>query len=188
MNNQVVLIVVAAIAVLAIAGLAYVLLARRRREHLHKRFGPEYEHEVAAVGNAKKAEARLEEREKRVEKLRIRPVPPEMADRFARSWQQVQARFVDEPGAAVSEADALVRKVMETRGYPVGTFEQNAADISVDHPLVVSNYRAAHEIALKRDRGEASTEELRQAFVHYRALFSELIEVRVPEPVEVHRG
>jgi len=185
MNSQAALIVVAAIAVLAIGALIYVLLSRRKSEHLQRRFGPEYEHEVAQAGDARRAEARLEQREIRVEKLRIRPVPPELADRYARSWQHVQARFVDEPGAAVAEADALVRKVMESRGYPMGSFEQSAADVSVDHPLVVSNYRAAHEIAIKRDRNEASTEELRQAMVHYRALFTELLEV--PEPAEVHR-
>jgi hypothetical protein len=186
-DNQTALIIVAAIALVAIVGLAYVLMTRRKREHLQTRFGPEYEREVALAGDTRKAEALLEEREKRVEKLRVRPVPPEMADRFQRSWQHVQARFVDEPGAAVSEADALVRKVMETRGYPVGSFEQRAADVSVDHPGVVANYRAAHDIAVRRDRGEASTEDLRQAMVHYRALFSELLEP-VMEPAEVHRG
>jgi hypothetical protein len=187
MDNQTALIVVGAIAVLAIGALVYVLLQRQKSAHLQNRFGPEYDREVAATGDARKAEARLEERERRVEKLRIRPVPPELAERYARSWQHVQARFVDEPGAAVAEADALVRKVMESRGYPMGSFEQRAADISVDHPHVVSNYRAAHDIALRRDKDGASTEDLRQAMVHYRALFSELLEP-VREPVEVHRG
>ncbi len=186
MNQTTALIIVGAIAVIVIVALIAVLLTRRRSAHLKERFGPEYQREIAASGNARKAEAHLERREKRVEKLHIRPVPPELRERFGNSWRQVQARFVDEPGAAVMEADGLVRKVMESRGYPMGSFEQRAADLSVDHPRVVENYRAAHGIAVKRERGDASTEDLRQAFVHYRALFEELLEA--PEPVEVHRG
>jgi hypothetical protein len=186
MDTQTALIVASAVALVAIAALVFVLASRKRSRHLKQRFGPEYEREVARAGDPRKAEARLENLEKRVEKLHIRPVPPELQDRFAKSWRAVQARFVDEPGAAVAEADALVKKVMEARGYPMGNFEQRAADISVDHPRVVSNYRAAREIALRRERNEASTEDLRQAFVHYRALFEELIEVR--ELAGVHRG
>ena len=190
MDQQTLLIVVAAIAVLAIGALAYVLVSRRRSLHLKERFGPEYDRTVEVAGDPRKAEANLLERERRVEKLHIKPVPAELKDRFARSWQHVQARFVDEPAAAVAEADALVKKVMESRGYPMGSFEQRAADISVDYPHVVSNYRAARELAVKSGRGEASTEDLRQAFVHYRALFTELLDVHaaVPEPVEVGRG
>jgi hypothetical protein len=192
MNPQTALIIVAAIAALAIGGLAYVLVSRRRSQHLKERFGPEYDRTLELKGDARKAEAHLLERERRVEKLHIRPVPAELKDRFQRSWQHVQARFVDEPGAAVAEAHALVKKVMESRGYPMGSFDQRAADISVDYPHVVSNYRAAHELALKRERGDATTEDLRQAFVHYRELFAELLDVRAPvpvaEPVEVSRG
>jgi len=186
MDSQTALIVMGAIAALAIGALASVLLSRKRSRHLQDRFGPEYEREVERAGSPREAEARLEKLERRVEKLHLRPVPPELADRFARSWQHVQARFVDEPGAAVSEADALVRKVMESRGYPMGDFEQRAADVSVDHPHVVSNYRIAHEIALKRRAGSASTEELRQAMVHYRSLLTDLLQ-GVAEPVEVSR-
>ncbi len=188
MDTQTALILAAAVAVLAVAALVFVLVSARKKRtaHLKERFGPEYDHAVTAQGGPRKAEARLEAREKRVEKLSIRPVPPELRERFASSWRNVQARFVDEPGAAVLEADGLVRKVMESRGYPVGSFEQGAEDVSVDHPHLMANYRAAHEIARKKDRGEASTEDLRQAFVHYRALFEELLEV--PELVEVKRG
>jgi len=188
MDTQTALIVVAVVAVLAVAALVFVLVnvRKKRTVHLKQRFGPEYDHTVTAQGDSRKAEARLEEREKRVEKLNIKPVPPELRDRFANSWRNVQAHFVDEPGAAVVEADGLVRKVMESRGYPMGSFEQRADDVSVDHPHLMANYRAAHEIVLKKDRGEASTEDLRQAFVHYRALFEELLEV--PELLEVKRG
>ena len=188
MDTQTALILAAAVALLAVTALVVVLVnvRRKRTVHLKQRFGPEYDHAVAAQGGSRKAEARLEEREKRVEKLNIKPVPPELRERFASSWRNVQARFVDEPGAAVLEADGLVRKVMESRGYPVGSFEQGAEDVSVDHPHLMANYRAAHEIARKKDRGEASTEDLRQAFVHYRALFEELLEV--PELLEMKRG
>ncbi len=163
------------VAVVAIAALVFVLARRRRTAHLKERFGAEYERTLTADG--KDAEAHLAEREKRVEKLQIHAVPPEMRQSFASSWQADQARFVDEPEAAVAEADALVQRVMAARGYPTGSVEQRGSDISVDHPGVMQNYRAAHAFALKRERGEASTEDLRQAFVHYRALFDELLDV-----------
>lgn len=177
MNTQTVLIV-AALALVVIAAVVFALARRRRTAHLKERFGPEYERALAADGG--KAEALLAEREKRVEKLQIHPVPAELRERFVSSWQADQARFVDEPEAAVAEADALVQRVMEARGYPTGSVDQKGSDISVDHPAVMENYRAAHEVALKRERGEASTEDLRQAFVHYRALFDELLGVRQP--------
>ncbi len=188
MNNQTALIFAAVVAVLALAALVFVFISvkKKRTVHLKQRFGPEYDHAVVALGGSRKAEARLEKREKRVEKLNIRPVTPELRDQFASSWRNVQACFVDEPDAAAAEADGLVRKVMESRGYPMGSFEQRADDVSVDHPHLVADFRAAHEIALKKDRGEASTEDLRQAFIHYRALFKELLEV--PEPVEKKRA
>lgn len=186
MDNQSALIITLAVALAILVVAAIALLRTRRTEHLRERFGPEYDHAVAAHGSPRKAEARLEEREKRVEKLNIRPVPAELRDRIVSSWRNVQARFVDEPGAAVVEADGLVRLVMRSRGYPMATYEQREADISVDHPHVVANYRAAHEIALKRERGEASTEDLRRAFIHYRDLFDELLEV--PQLAEMGRS
>ena len=168
-------VVVVALGVVVIGAVAFALSRRRRTAHLKERFGPEYARTLAADGG--KAEAHLAELEKRVEKLQIHPVPPELREGFANSWRADQARFVDEPEAAVAEADALVQRVMEARGYPMGTVEQRASDISVDHPGIMQNYRAAHDLELKRERGEASTEDLRQAFVHYRALFDELLEV-----------
>lgn len=179
MNTQIALILAAVglVAVL-IAAFAVTRARKHRTAHLKERFGPEYERALEADG--RKAEAQLAEREKRVEKLQIHPVPPELREGFVSSWQADQARFVDEPEAAVAEADALVQRVMEARGYPTGTVDQKGMDISVDHPGVMENYRAAHEVALKRERGEASTEDLRQAFVHYRALFDELLGVRQP--------
>jgi hypothetical protein len=184
-DTNTILIVVGLLVVAALVAVAYAVVSRKKTRHLKARFGPEYERLAEAEGS-RKAEADLAAREKRVEKLQIKPVPPELRDRFARSWQNVQARFVDELGAAVGEADALVRKVMESRGYPMSTFDQAAADISVDHPVVVENYRLAHDLALKREQGKATTEDMRQAFIHYRSLFEELLEAE--ELVEVHAG
>jgi LPXTG-motif cell wall-anchored protein len=160
---------------LVVAG---VLLTRRRRsEHLVERFGPEYERAVERTGSRDKAEADLLAREKRVRKLDIVPLAPQDAERFRMEWQGLQGRFVDNPRSAVTEADIMVRDLMTRRGYPMGDFESRAADISVDHPLVVEHYRAAHAIALREREGSADTEALRQALVHYRALFAELLEV-----------
>jgi hypothetical protein len=121
------------------------------------------------------AEAVLYKRAERVESLRIRPLGPDDRARFVESWRRVQARFVDGPGGAVTEADQLLGDVMSKRGYPVSDFEQRTADISVDYPLVLENYRAAHEMAVRQTRGQASTEELRQAMIHYRTLFEEMV-------------
>lgn len=172
--SETLLIVVAVVAVLAVG--AWLLLQRRQSEHLRSRFGPEYEREVEEKGSRRKAEAELAEREKRVKKLEVRPLEPAARDGFRHRWTKVQARFVDEPPGAVAEADDLVAELLRTRGYPVSDFEQRVGDISVDHPEVVKHYRAGHDIALRHERGEASTEELRQAMIHYRALFDELVE------------
>ena len=165
---------------LVVAGL--LLTRKRRSEHLSRHFGPEYERTVESMGSREKAEAELLAREKRVRKLQIIPLPPQDAERFRMEWQSLQGRFVDNPRSAVAEADILVRDLMTRRGYPMGDFESRAADISVDHPLVVEHYRAAHAIALREREGGADTEALRQALVHYRALFAELLEV-AQEPV-----
>lgn len=151
-------------------------MQRRQSKHLRSRFGPEYDHEVEEKGSRRKAEVELANREKRVKKLDVRPLEPTARDGFRHRWTEVQARFVDEPPGAVAEADDLLGEVMRTRGYPVSDFEQSAGDISVDHPQVVTHYRAGHDIAVRHERGEASTEELRQAMIHYRALFDELVE------------
>ena len=136
------------------------------------------------------AERSLEERKERVEQLQIRALSPDERDQFAERWRSAQAQFVDDPAGATRVADALVGEIMQARGYPVGDFEQRAADVSVDHPRVVEHYRAAHAIALRTDRGQADTddtEDLRQAFVHYRALFDDLLEVEAPAPQETRR-
>ncbi|MGA7412787.1 MAG: hypothetical protein WBW33_20075 [Bryobacteraceae bacterium] len=167
--------IVAVVAVLAIGIAALFMQRKRRTEKLRTKFGEaEYSRAVDKDGR-RNAEAGLEGRAQRVEGFHVRPLAAGDRARFVESWRGVQARFVDGPAGAVTEADQLLGDVMATRGYPVSAFEQRAADISVDHPLVLENYRKAHEIALQQIRGQASTEELRQAMVHYRTLFEELI-------------
>jgi hypothetical protein len=168
--------------VIVVAGVvAWVELQRRRSLQLRGRFGAEYDRTVRAEGNVRKAEATLDARARRVQRLQIRPLDSTDAARFEQAWREVQAQFVDDPHGAVTRGDRLVGEVMTARGYPVADFEQRVADISVDHPDVVINYRAARDIALDHSRGQASTEDLRQALVHYRALFRDLL-----EPVDSH--
>jgi len=167
--------IVVVVAALAVAGL-WVVTEKRRRLRLRQRFGPEYDRAVHDAGSERRAEAALDARTRRVAKLQIRPLSEADAVRFADAWRAVQARFVDEPPAAIVEADRLVGEVMTVRGYPLGDFDQRAADLSVDHPRVVANYRAARDIAQRHSRGEATTEDLRQAMIHYRALFEDLLE------------
>jgi hypothetical protein len=170
-----------------LAGVAFIALIlfaalffyqKKQSDRLQKRFGPEYGRTVHALGSQTKAESELKAREKRVERLDIVPLAPTEAARFTEAWKVLQGRFVDNPKAVFLQADQLVRELMSKRGYPVGDFERRAADISVDHPSVVDHYRAAQAIAVRNTRGEADTEELRKAVVHYRALFNELLEVR----------
>lgn len=168
----IVIIVAAAIVVLAV--IAAVMRSRRSRQ-LREGFGPEYERTVDQTGGRRAAERELRERQDRREQLDIRELTPAARDRYATQWRDVQTRFVDDPGGAVREADRLVQQVMQERGYPTDDFEQRAADLSVDHPHVVENYRSAHRTWAANERGEASTEDLRQALVHYRALFDELL-------------
>jgi hypothetical protein len=169
------------LAVILIAGItAWLFLRKRRTGRLRTQFGgAEYDRAVKEDGSRRHAEAGLKERTERVESLNIRPLASGDRARFLESWHRVQARFVDGPGGAVTEADQLLRDVMSTRGYPVADFEQQAADISVDHPLVMENYRLAHAIAVRQTQGQANTEDLRQAMIQYRTLFEEL--VREPE-------
>jgi hypothetical protein len=170
--------IIAVVLVLVIVGLILgsVFARRKRSERLHDQFGPEYDHTVQALGNEKEAQAELDERRKHVETLNIRPLSLSERERYLADWTAVQSKFVDEPGQAVGDADRLIMEVMQLRDYPVSDFEQRAADISVNYPDLVSNYRAAREIALKNEQQQADTEELRQAMIHYRSLFDELLE------------
>jgi FtsZ-interacting cell division protein ZipA len=168
-------VVAIAIAVLAIAFGIFMYVQTQRTRHLRSKFGPEYDRLVDQYKDPRKAEEDLSHRERRVQKLHIRDLTADEANRFAEAWQEEQARFVDTPREAVANADRLVGELMKARGYPMGEFEQRAADISVDHPLVVENYRAAHDLAGRSRREDVSTEDLRQAMVHYRALFGELL-------------
>jgi hypothetical protein len=175
-TQWIILVVVLAVAAVALA--AWFSSQRKRQsQRLQQRFGPEYDRAVAELGGRAKAESALKEREKRVEGLEIVALTPAEAARFTQAWAAVQGRFVDNPKAAVVQADQLVRELMLKRGYPTGDFERRAADISVDHPALVETYRAAQAIAARNERGEADTEALRKAVVHYRALFDELLEV-----------
>ena len=184
MDNPGIAIAIVAV-VLVIAALAWWYSQRKRSERLQEQFGPEYGRAIASTGDRRRAEAELAERQKRIKAFDIHPLtPPERAN-FADEWSTVQAHFVDDPRAAIAEADRLVGRVMRARGYPVGDFEQRAADISVDHPAVVENYRGARAIAERSDRGDASTEDLRQAMVHYRSLFADLLGEHDDEHKEV---
>jgi hypothetical protein len=180
-------IVIGVLVALAVVVIAFVLMQKRRSDELRGKFGPEYERLVRERGDARHAEQELNTRVERVKQLHIKPLPAEERDHFAEAWRSDQARFVDDPKAAVLEADRLVADLMQRRGYPVGDFEQRAADISVDHPHVVQNYRIAHDIAVREQHGEASTEDLRKAMVHYRALFEDLLESDQHEHREAHR-
>ena len=156
-------------------------MSRRRRVNLRERFGPEYERTVAAVGPAR-ADSVLRERAERVSRFNLRRLTQDQADAFVREWRHIQAHFVDDPERAVGEADQLVTHVMTARGYPLEDFDRRSEDLSVDHPVVVQNYRTARTLALRRQRGEAGTEEMRQAVVNYRALFDELLAVDTRGP------
>lgn len=176
MTSDNLVVIVIALAVIAAAAAAWMYFQRQREARVKQRFGPEFDRTVKETGAPAKAVAALEERVKRVEKFKIRKLTPEQARAFDREWQRVQAMFVDDPDGAVQAADRLVTEVMSARGYPVEDFDTRAADLSVDHPRVVENYRTARALAQRRERGEAGTEELRQAVVNYRALFEDLLE------------
>ncbi|GGT29200.1 hypothetical protein ACFFV7_25180 [Nonomuraea spiralis] len=168
-------VAVVVVAVVALAAVGFVVLQQQRRSRLRERFGPEYERAVAESDNRREAERDLIAREQRHSELDIRPLPEETRDTYANRWTEVQERFVDAPGFAVTEADQLVTSVMAERGYPTDDFEQRLSDLSVGHAATLDHYRKAHEISGRAARKEASTEELRQAMVHYRALFEELL-------------
>lgn len=175
MDSTVTIIVVVFVLVIIGAFLGLVFSRRKRTERLHDKFGPEYDHTVQTMGSKKKAQTELEERQKHVKALEIRPLSISERERYLADWSAVQSKFVDEPGQAIEAADRLIKEVMQVRDYPVSDFEQRAADISVIYPDLVSNYRAAQEIAIKNEQGQADTEELRQAMIYYRSLFNELL-------------
>jgi hypothetical protein len=176
LNTTEIVLLICSVVIVVVGISTFFFLRKRRTTGLRTRFGgAEYDRALEEGGSRRHAEAGLEERKERVESFHIRPLAPADHARFIEAWRKVQARFVDAPAGAVAEADQLLGDVMSTRGYPVTDFEQRAADISVDHPVVLENYRAAHLIALRQASGQASTEELRQAMLHYRTLFEELV-------------
>jgi hypothetical protein len=172
------IVVVVAIVLLGVVGAA---TRTRRTRTLKERFGPEYDRVAADAPTQREAESELLERSRRRDELDIRPLDPAQQDRYRSRWHGVQAEFVDDPAGAVGEADQLIQTVMRERGYPVDDFETRSADLSVDHPSVVENYRAAHGIAVAHSRGNAGTEDLRIAIKHYRTLFEDLLGSREEE-------
>jgi len=169
------LVAVIVVAVVAVLLIVWVVVRNQRTAKLRRNFGAEYDRTVREVGS-RRAETILLDREKRVEKLSIRDLSADERERFVTEWRTVQSRFVDDPRGAVSQADLLTDRLMQLRGYPVSDFEQRAADISVGHPHVVENYRAARAIALRHRQGLATTEDLRNALIYYRSLFDELLQ------------
>jgi hypothetical protein len=174
MQLKLIVVAVAALVVVIVAVALYMRKRKNTTAELRDRFGTEYERAVHEHGSERKAEAKLADREARIETLKIRELDPTERERYVAQWQSVQSRFLDYPKSAVTEADELVCSLMQTRGYPKADFEQRVADLSVDHPRVVEDYRSAHDIALRLISSEASTEELRTAMLHYRSLFDEL--------------
>jgi hypothetical protein len=181
-----VLIVIGIAALLAVV--VWRAFARRQTGRLQEQFGPEYDRTVDSAESRRKAEAELQAREQRRQELEIRPLTEAARMRYVESWRTTQGQFVDDPGGAVQSADSLIQSVMADRGYPVEDFDQRAADVSVDHPQVVENYREGHRLARESADGDGSTESLRQAMRHYRALFDELVEPAADEPVGRERA
>jgi len=181
-----VLIAVVVVAVLAVV--VWQAMARKKTGHLQDRFGPEYDRTIGKAESKRDAESELEAREERRQQLEIRPLSEAARERYLDRWQAVQAQFVDDPRTAVASADSLIQSVMEERGYPVEDFEQRAADVSVDHPHVVENYRQGHNLAKASADGSDSTENLRQAMRHFRALFEELVEPPADQPIGREQG
>ena len=184
MDARILISIAAVIVIFVIVAVAFIV-RRRRTDQLKRRFGPEYDRTVLEQhGDARVAEAALAEREKRVEKFPLRALSAVDREAYLMEWSAVQRRFVDDPSAAVGSADRLVGRAMIDRGYPMSNFEQQAADISVSYPVVVQNYRAGHEIVMRHADGHATTEELRQAMIHYRTLFDELLQPAAEAKVE----
>lgn len=182
-TEQIVTIIVVVIAILIIAAVLIGLMVARRRRELREQYGPEYDRAVRETGGHRAAEKELKEREERHEQLKLRPLTDSARERYSAEWREVQAEFVDAPEQAVAHADRLVTAVMSERGYPTESYRQQVADLSVEHAQTLDHYRAAREISGRSAQGKASTEDLRQAMVHYRALFGDLLDhSRAPEP------
>jgi hypothetical protein len=179
MSTSTLLLLIAIVAV--VVGVAWVMYRQMRTKALRSRFGPEYAQTVRQYGSEARAQDALEARTRRMEKIHFRSLSREEHDRFVGRWQNVQRDFVDDPARSINGADVLVTEVMLARGYPMADFQHRAEDISVDHPHVVQNYRAAHMIAERGKHDQAGTEDLRQALVHYRALFDDLLEGQLTE-------
>jgi len=175
-QHQITIFAIGIVAIVLAAVFGFFIARKRRSQQLRERFGPEYDRVLRKEGEVSRAEGVLAMRASRHEKFELRPLTSAMRSDFADRWTAVQADFVDNPKGAVLGADQLVNELMKARGYPVVDFDQRAADISVEHPVVVENYRAAHDIAVRHSRGQATTEDLRKAMVHYRSLFEELLE------------
>ncbi|MGD0708883.1 MAG: hypothetical protein ABSA51_10570 [Anaerolineaceae bacterium] len=175
MNSTYIIIIVVVVLVVLGLILGPIFSRRKRTDRYQNKFGPEYDHTVKTLGNEKKAQTEMDKRQKHVDSLNIRPLSVSERERYLAEWSVVQAKFIDEPAQATVEADHLIMEVMQLRNYPVSDFEQRTADISINYPDLVSNYRAAREIAIKNEHHTANTEELRQALVYYRSLFNELL-------------
>ena len=176
-----------AIGVAAVAVVVAIVVGIRmnRTKQLKDTFGPEYDRTVDEAGSRSEAESELRDRQKRHDQFDLRPLEPSVREDYLDQWRTTQERFVDDPHGATIEADHLVLEVMRARGYPVEDIDQRAADISVQHPQLVDSYRSAHDVAVRQSVGEASTEDLRNAMRHYRALFDELLETGVEERLRV---
>ena len=169
-------VVITVLVVVAACAVGYMFERRRRERALKEQFGSEYDRAVGEAGDRRSGERELLDRQKRHEQLDIRPLDPSPASDYRGEWQTIQTRFVDDPEGAIHDADALIEALMSERGYPIGDFDTKLADLSVEHADVLQHYRAAHEIAASADAGDADTEALRRAMVHYRALFASLLD------------
>jgi len=185
MSNTLVIVLVVALAVIAVA--AAIFYQREKTRKLKAKFGPEYDRLAQIEGSTRKAEAVLEARQKRVEKLNIRQLSREECDRFAAEWRGVQEHFVDDPRRSVADADRIMNEALRLRGYPVGDFEERAADLSVEHAAMMEDYRSAHKVAVEDERGQATTEDLRRAMQHYRNLFERVLDTHITHYEEARR-
>ena len=185
MTNPVLIASAAVVVLILVVGLVFYIRKRRRTSAgLRTRFGPEYDRAVVTHGSERKAEAKLADRETRVEGMKLRELGAAERTRFNDDWRAVQSRFVDHPKGSVTEADELISALLVARGYPVADFDRRAADISVNHPRLVEYYRSAHGVIVRLGKDEASTEDLRTAMIQYRSLFEELLEVHVPGEIK----